>query len=129
MNGGTIGPGFEPHQYLLAGMWTAKRSAGISPDVNLGERVTCTPPLSANKAAHSGFETQRRHYQKSRTGVSMAAQKGLMSSKIFFKKLKKKQPPKQHDDFAQEKLQCRSISINQSNKAKDLLNENRITTK
>ena len=28
------------------------------------------PPPSANKAAHSGFETQRRHHQKFKTGVS-----------------------------------------------------------
>ena len=47
-------------------------------------RVTCTP--SANKAARSGFGTQRRRHQKSKTGVSMAPQKGLISSKIFLKK-------------------------------------------
>ena len=35
---------------------------------------------SVNKAAHSGFEIQRRHHQKSKTGVSVAPQKGLMSS-------------------------------------------------
>ena len=45
-----------------------------------------TPPPSTNKAAHSGFETHRSHHQKSKTGVSVAPQKGLMSSKIFFKK-------------------------------------------
>ena len=44
------------------------------------------PPPRANKAAHSGFETQRRHHQKSRTGVSVGTQKGLMSSKNFLKK-------------------------------------------
>ena len=42
-------------------------------------------PSSANKGAHSGFETQRGHHQKSKTGVSVATQKGLMSSKIFKK--------------------------------------------
>ena len=41
--------------------------------------VTCTPPPSVNKAAHSGFEIQRCH-QKSKTRVSVAPQKGLMSS-------------------------------------------------
>ena len=30
-----------------------------------------TPPPSANKAVHSGFETQRRLHQKSKTGVSV----------------------------------------------------------
>ena len=45
--------------------------------------VTCTPPTSMNK---SGFETQRRRHQKSETGVSVAPQKGLMSSKKEKKK-------------------------------------------
>ena len=43
-----------------------------------------------NKATYySGFETQRRHHQKSKTGVSEAPQKELqkMSSKNFFKKV------------------------------------------
>ena len=40
--------------------------------VNLREHVTRTPPPSANKAAHSGIETQRRRHQKSKTGVSVA---------------------------------------------------------
>ena len=30
-----------------------------------------------NKAAHSGFEIQRRRHQKSKTGVSLATQKGF----------------------------------------------------
>ena len=38
-----------------------------------------------NMVAHSGFETQRCH-QKSKTGVSVTPQKGLMS-KIFLKKI------------------------------------------
>ena len=45
--------------------------------------VTCTPPTSMNK---SGFKTQRRRHQKSETGVSVAPQKGLMSSKKEKKK-------------------------------------------
>ena len=63
----------------------SKRSAGVAPEVSLKECVTCMPPPSANKATHSGFETQRRRHQKSKTGVSVAPQKGLMSSKIFMK--------------------------------------------
>ena len=39
-----------------------------------------------NKAAHSGFEAQRRRHQKSKTGVSVGQQKGLMSFKIVLKK-------------------------------------------
>ena len=46
-------------------------------------------PPSANKAAHSGFETQRRHHQKSKTEASVAPQKGLVfSENLFFKKKK-----------------------------------------
>ena len=61
-------------------------SAGVAPIVNLKECLTHTPPPSGNKAAQSGFETQRRHHQKFKTGVSVAPQKELMSSKHFFKK-------------------------------------------
>ena len=64
-----------------ATMLAAKRSAGVAPEMNLREHITCMPLPNANGAAHSGFETQRRHHQKSKTGVSMAPQKGLMSSK------------------------------------------------
>ena len=66
----------------LAVMLAIKRSAGVTPKVNLGEHISCMPPLRVNKAAHSGFETQKRHHQKSKTWVLVAPQKGLMSSKI-----------------------------------------------
>ena len=46
--------------------------AGVAPDMNLRECLTCIPPPSANKAAHFGFEPQRRHHQKSKTEVSVA---------------------------------------------------------
>ena len=58
----------------------AERSAGVAPEVNLGEHVTHTAPPIADKAAHSDFETQKRRQQKSKTGVSVAPQKGLMCS-------------------------------------------------
>ena len=58
-----------------------KRSAGVVLEVNLREHVICKPLPSVNKAAHSGFEAQMRCHQKSKTGVSMAPKKGLMSSK------------------------------------------------
>ena len=67
-----------------AAILSAKRLVGVAPDLNLGECVTYMLPPSANKAAHSGFETWRRHHQKSKIGVSVAPQKGLMSSKKFF---------------------------------------------
>ena len=68
-----------------ATMLATKRLVGVTPELNLREHVTCTPPPSANKAAHSGFETQRRHHQKAKTGVSVAPQKELMSSNFFLK--------------------------------------------
>ena len=68
------------HSYVeeidLAAMLATKRLAGVRPEVNLKEHVTCTPLPKMNKAAHSGFETQRCH-QSSKTGVSVALQKDL----------------------------------------------------
>ena len=69
----------------LAAMLAIKRLAGVTPDVNLKEYLSCTPLPSVNKAIHSSFETQGRHHQESKTGVSVAPQKGIMSSKIFLK--------------------------------------------
>ena len=43
--------------------------------------VQYTYYLSVNKVAHSGFETQRRHRQKSKTGVSVAPEKDLCPPK------------------------------------------------
>ena len=40
-----------------------KRSAGVTPEMNLRECVTHMPLPSSNKAAHPGFETQRRLHQ------------------------------------------------------------------
>ena len=77
----------NPSTTILA----TKRSAGVTPEVNLREHEACTIPPSASKAAHSGFETQMRHYKKSKTGISVAPQKGLMSSKNL---KKQKLPPK-----------------------------------
>ena len=49
----------------LVTMLAAKSLAGVAPEVNLRECycVTCMPPPSANKAAQSGSETQRRCHQ------------------------------------------------------------------
>ena len=44
------------------------------------------PPSNANKAAHSGFENQRRHHQKSKTGISVVPQKRSYVLQIFLKK-------------------------------------------
>ena len=65
---GTIDPSLEPHQCLLTGTWKRMAQlpswpprglAGVTPELNLREHVTCTLPPSANKAIHSGFETHR----------------------------------------------------------------------
>ena len=44
-------------------------------DRHLWKHYPNTPPPSSNKAPHSGFETQRRRHQKSKTGVSVAPPK------------------------------------------------------
>ena len=59
---------------------------GVAPEVNLMEYISHTPPQSLNKAAHSGFKTQRRHHQKSKTGVSVAPQMKMCPTKFFLKK-------------------------------------------
>ena len=57
--------------------------ASLVPEVDLRECVTHTPPPSMNKAVHSGFEMQKRHHQKSKTGVSVTPRKDLCSPKFF----------------------------------------------
>ena len=56
---------FESCRYVEESESTARlvasRSAGVAPEVNLREP-------SLNKTAHSGFETKRGRYQKSKTG-------------------------------------------------------------
>ena len=66
----------------LTAMLATKRSVGVTPEVKLRKCVTLMPLSIVNKAAHSGLETKKRHHQKSKTGVSVAKQKGLMSSII-----------------------------------------------
>ena len=57
-----------------AAMMASKRSAGVSPEENL--RILLYEGNEASKQEiHPGFETQDRHYQKSKTGVSVAPQK------------------------------------------------------
>ena len=68
-----------------------RKSTSVSLGSKCGKANTVNPyrtPLpSSNNAAHSGFETQRRRHQKSKTGVSMAPQKKIMSSKnVLIKK-------------------------------------------
>ena len=55
----------------------------VAPEVNFREYIS-----SVIKSAHSGCETQRRRHQKSKTGVSVAPEKGLVSSKFLKKNCK-----------------------------------------
>ena len=67
----------------------AKGLAGVTPEVNLKECVTCMPLPSMNKAAHSGFETQRRHHQKSKNRGTSGPTKRTYILKICKKKKRK----------------------------------------
>ena len=70
-----------------AAMPAAKRLVGDTPELNPGECITCTPLPHANKAAYSGLETQRRHYQKSKTGIGISvAHKNVCPPILFLKK-------------------------------------------
>ena len=83
-----VAPSFESHQ-CLTGMWKRRLSyhaghqevSSVTPEVNLRECVTPLPLPSSNKAAHSGFETQRRHHQKFETGVSVAPKMDMCPTK------------------------------------------------
>ena len=66
-------------------MLGVKRSAGVASEVNLRK------PLQAGDKVHKqgiypGFETLGRRHLKSKTEVSVAPQKVLMSSKFFLKR-------------------------------------------
>ena len=52
-------------------------------EVNRRECISHTPLPSANKAAQFGFETQRRHHQKYKSGVLVAPRKDLCLPKII----------------------------------------------
>ena len=62
-------------------MLLTKGLAGVAPEVNLRN------PLHAGdeEGIHLGFETQGRHPQKSKIGVSVDQPKELISSKLFLK--------------------------------------------
>ena len=77
------------HKYVdengLAALLAAKRSASVTPEMSHRECTSCMPPPSANQAVHSGFESQRRHCQKSKTGVSVAPQRTCVHQKFKIK--------------------------------------------
>ena len=59
-------------------MLAVKRSAGVAQEMNLRECTSYTPSPSANKAAHSGFETLRRGNQKSKRKMDECQCKGIL---------------------------------------------------
>ena len=73
---------FRADENDLAAMLAAKRSAVVASEMNLMEHISHMPPPSTNTAAHSGFKTQRRCHQKSKTRVSVAQQKDLCPPKL-----------------------------------------------
>ena len=67
---------------MLVIMLTAKRSAGVAPEVNLRNQLE-TGNKACSHGIHPGFETQGRYHEKSKTRLSVAPQTGLTSSKFF----------------------------------------------
>ena len=70
----------------MAAMLVTKRSAGVAPEVNLRECVMCMPLPSANKAAHSGFETHWRETspEVQNNGISGPTKRTRVLQKNFF---------------------------------------------
>ena len=67
-------PPMPAHRYVeyngSAAILATKRSAGVTPEVNLGECVTHRSPPSVNKAAHSIFKTQDMSPEVQNRGIS-----------------------------------------------------------
>ena len=71
----------------VTGCYAGRQEVGRCHIRGESQRTTsCTPLPSANNADHSGFETLRKRHQKSKTGVSVAPEKGLTSTKNCLKK-------------------------------------------
>ena len=67
-------------------MLATKRTAGVAPEVNLWNPLLHAGEEACKREIYPGFETQGSCYQNSKTGVSVAPQKGLMFSKHLKKK-------------------------------------------
>ena len=66
-------------QSSTAAMLAINKSAGVAPEVKLRNPLHADDK-SCKQGILCGFEPQGRHHQKSKTGISAAPQKGLMSS-------------------------------------------------
>ena len=72
-----------PENYMRRVCWGASVPGAPLGSTNDNDcHVTRTPPPSSNKAAHSGFEIQRRCHQRSKMGVSVAPRKDSCPPKI-----------------------------------------------
>ena len=110
LSSGTIDPRLEPHKCLFTSTWIGLAWLPYWPP--RGQQVLhqrwilgfyCTQVTKyASKVIHPGIETQGRCNQMSKTGVSVATQKGIMSSKFFLKKL-----PKYNNEKGRNKLSWR----------------------
>ena len=86
---GSSNPGIPPllkhacgeGDWLLC--WQYTPAKGVAPEVNLRERILCTPPPSANKAEPTlALKPRGDVHQKSETGVSVAPQMDMCPTKI-----------------------------------------------
>ena len=57
-------------------------SAGVAPELNL-MNLLCPGNEACKQGIHIGIKSRDRHHQKSKTGVSVVPQNGLMSLKMF----------------------------------------------
>ena len=68
-------------QNSSAAMLTTKRSAGVEVEVEVNLKTLLHVVIKhTSKAIHTGFETQGRHNQKSKTGVSLAPHKSTSTN-------------------------------------------------
>ena len=70
----------------LAAMLAIYTGKGVTPK----ECISHMPLQSVNKAAHSGFETQKRRHQKSVTRVSVAPKMDICPIKLKEKTIRQK---------------------------------------
>ena len=67
-------------------MLDIKRSAGVAPEVNLKEHVTCTPQASANKAAYYGSENpEEMSPEVKNCGINGPTKRAYVLQKLFKK--------------------------------------------
>ena len=68
-------------------MLVVEKLASVAPGVNLREPASHMPLPSSTKAAHSGFETQRRRHQKVQNRDISGPHKNELCPQKIFKKL------------------------------------------